>query len=411
MENMKKFNTVTDFINLAHFENNSTLGNNLIGQRLGSGLTPDVNFSSAYAFNTFNDLANYHSDKLNNHRYSRDSSEITSQVEYYFELMHNNSPCFLFNSGMSAVMASFSVLIEDVDHILTFGIYYRKTKSIIDSLARTNNKKVINLKSYKELKDKKFDNKEKILFLVENPSNPFMTLIDLKDLRQNFPNSKIIIDFSLAGLLNHNNLDLADIALTSCTKYIGGHNDFLAGLVIVNNKKYEMNIWQYRSMAGSLCDPLSTYLLLRSLRTYDIRIKKMLANINKTISKIRTNNNINTIFYPGEDFNSEEKNIYSQTLLHGGSVITFEVDENLNLIKNMENLRSIKMAPTFGSVDSLIEIPLYMSRGKKFDPTNDLGNLLDNLIMSKNLVRLSIGCEDWKFISEDLDILLKSAES
>ena len=67
------------------------------------------------------------------------------------------------------------------------------------------------------------------------------------------------------------------------------------------------------------------------------------------------------------------------------------------------------MAPTFGSVDSLVEIPLYMSRGKDFDPKNDFGNLLDNLIMSKNLVRLSIGCEDWKFISSDLEILLKSS--
>ena len=163
-------------------------------------------------------------------------------------------------------------------------------------------------------------------------------------------------------------------------------------------------------MAGSLCDPLSTFLLLRSLRTYDIRIKKMLENIDKTISKIRSNNYIEKIFYPGEDFNSEEKNICSQTLLHGGSVITFEVVGNLNLLKNMENLRSIKMAPTFGSVDSLVEIPLYMSRGKDFDPNNDYGNLLDNLIMSKNLVRLSIGCEDWKFISSDLEILLKSSK-
>ncbi len=409
MENYKKCNSVTDFINIAHFENNSTLGNNLIGKRLGSGLTPNVNFSSAYAFSSFSDLALYHSDKLNNHRYSRDSSEITSQVEHYFQMMHNNSPCFLFNSGMSAVMASFSVLIEDVDYIVTFGIYYRKTKSIIDNLARSSNKKVLNLNSYNDLKNKKFKDKERILFLVENPSNPFMTLIDLKELRQNFPKSKLIVDFSLAGLLNHQNLDLADIALTSCTKYIAGHNDLLAGLVIVNNQKYEMNIWQYRSMAGSLCDPLSTFLLLRSLRTYDIRIKKMLENIDKTISKIRSNKYIEKIFYPGEDFNIEENNICSQTLLHGGSVITFEVVGNLNLLKNMENLRSIKMAPTFGSVDSLVEIPLYMSRGKDFDPKNDFGNLLDNLIMSKNLVRLSIGCEDWKFISSDLEILLKSS--
>ena len=402
-----KLNTVTDFINQAHFANNSTLGKNVIGKKLGSALTPDINFSSAYAFTSFNDLASYHDDKLNNHRYSRDSTEITSQVEHYFELMHRNASCFLFRSGMSAIMASISVLINKVDTIVTFGIFYRKTQSILERISRLNKINLINLENFHDLDKYDFRDRDDVLFLVENPSNPFLSLIDLKDLRNKFQKSKIIVDFSLAGLLNHKNLHLADVAVTSCTKYIGGHNDLLAGLVVTNNKDYEVDLWQYRSMAGSLCDPFSTFLLLRSLRTYDLRIKKMLNNIKLAIESISSNKKIKNIFYPGSYFNKHEEIIFKETLNHGGSVLSFEVDKNINLIENMENLRSIKMAPTFGSVDSIVEIPLYMSRGKDYDPSKDYGNLLDNLLMSKNLARLSIGCEPWEFLSQDLEILLK----
>ena len=86
---------------------------------------------------------------------------------------------------------------------------------------------------------------------------------------------------------------------------------------------------------------------------------------------------------------------------HGGGVITIEVSENVNIRRNIENLRSIKMAPSFGSVDSLIEIPLYMSYWGNSD------NDLQLLGISDRLVRISIGCEPIKYILSDIKRLLK----
>ncbi len=406
MLNNKKL--VTSFLNQAHLNNNSTLGSNIIGSEIGQPLTPNINLSSAYAFPNFKELSQYHSDKFNNLRYTRDGSSISRQVEHYFSLMHDNSSCYLFSTGMSAIMAAITCTLSEIDIIITFGIFYRKTQSILENLSNTQKIKIINLNEYEDLKNLNIKNKSKVLFIVENPSNPFLKLISLKDLRENYKNSKIILDFSLSSLINHKDIKLADLAVTSCTKYISGHNDFLGGLVVTNNSKFNSKIWQYRSMAGSLIDPNSCYFLLRSLRTYDMRIEKMLINTSEVLNLISQNKNVKKIFYPGVFENKSEKRIKDETLNHSGSVISFECNKKINLCKNIENLNSIKMAPTFGSVDSLIEIPLYMSRGKDFDPKVDYGDALNNLLMSNRLIRLSIGCEPIDYIINDLKILLNN---
>ena len=79
--------SVTESINIAHLDNNSTIGSHKAGLNYGSPLTPAVNFSSAYAFRTIEDLLDYHNDKYNSVRYARDGTEITFQVEKYFECM------------------------------------------------------------------------------------------------------------------------------------------------------------------------------------------------------------------------------------------------------------------------------------------------------------------------------------
>ena len=147
----KNETSVTESINNAHLSNKSTLGSNVLGDHLGDPITPNINFSSAYAFSNFNDLKKYHNNKLKNHRYSRDSSEITSQVEHYFSRMHNNAKSFLFRTGMSAIMASIYILLNEVDTIITFGIFYRKTQSILDSFKENKLIRVINLNSVQDI--------------------------------------------------------------------------------------------------------------------------------------------------------------------------------------------------------------------------------------------------------------------
>src|SRR5690554_2784775 len=100
--------TVSQILNEAHLSNNSTLGQPADLPVYGAPLTPSLNFSTAYAFGSIDELGAYHENKYNSVRYARDSSLLVRQLERYFELMHGDAKSLMFNSGMSAISACFN---------------------------------------------------------------------------------------------------------------------------------------------------------------------------------------------------------------------------------------------------------------------------------------------------------------
>ncbi len=392
---------ITEFINIAHLNTNSTVGSHEIGSKHGSPLTPSINFSSAYAFQSVENLLNYHKDKYNSIRYTRDGTEIVFQVEKYFEVMYSQSKCLLFESGMSAIASALSSVLSKNCKVITFGNNYRKTKKIIDEYEELGVIESINYTRYDDLKERPVEGK-KIIFFIESPSNPFLRLANVIDIRKHYPDAVIILDFTLQGLLNDKNtFDFVDILVTSCTKYIGGHNDLIGGLVVLNTKKYYEKIWMYRSMRGGNLDAISSFLLLRSLRTYDMRISAIISNTKKVLKCLERKKNIIKIYYPGHYENSDQNNLFTDGLYHGGGVITVESAHGIDLKSNIKKLKSIKMAPSFGSVDTLVEIPLYMSYWGASEEN------LCSININERIVRLSIGCEPIKFITSDIKRLFK----
>ena len=392
---------VTKYINIAHLDTNSTIGSHKIESQHGSPLTPSINFSSAYAFRTVEDLISYHKDKYNSIRYTRDGTEIVFQVEKYFEFMYSKSKCILFESGMSAISSALSSVISNNCKVITFGNNYRKTKQVIDRYEEMGVIESINYIRYDDLKENPIKDK-KIIFFIESPSNPFLRLANIVDIRKHYPNAIIILDFTLQGLLNDkNSFDFVDILVTSCTKYIGGHNDLIGGLVVLNTKKYYEKIWLYRSMHGGNLDATSTFLLLRSLRTYDMRISTIISNTKKVLKYLEKDESVMKIYYPGKYENFDQNDLYTSSLYHGGGVITIESAQGVDLKANIEKLKSIKMAPSFGSVDTLVEMPLYMSY---WDASKE--NLC-SININERIVRLSIGCEPIEFIMSDIKRLFK----
>jgi cystathionine beta-lyase/cystathionine gamma-synthase len=399
---MKKLG-VTSVINNLHLSNNSTIGNNDLGDSLGSPLTPAINFSSAYAFKTIEDLNNYHLHKRDNTRYARDSNNLTRQVEEYFSHFYNGHPSFIFSSGMSAIATALGVLLPKVSNVVTFGIYYRKTESLIKENCMKLGLNHITCGSYEDVLS--LEIKGKTLFFVENFSNPFLRVVNIPSLRKVFPDSKILLDFTLQGLMNNSNeLEYADISVSSCTKYIGGHNDLLAGVLYTSDPNLVEEVWSHRSAYGSILDSFSAYFLLRSLRTYDLRIDKILTNTKKTLDLLSESNTIETIYYPFA-FNNDDQASLSSAYSHSGGLISFKVKDHIKLEDNLEHLCSIKMAPSFGSIDSLIEIPLYMSQQVRGN--NDSRGEYESVLISNRFVRLSVGCEPFEYLNNDLKKLFR----
>ena len=151
-------------------------------------------------------------------------------------------------------------------------------------------------------------------------------------------------------------------------------------------------------------DSFNAYLLLRSIRTYDLRIENMVNNAEKVIDKLSKSEVVKEIYYPFK-FNNADQKYFREKYNHYGSLITFLVDQDINLEQNISKLQSTKMAPSFGSVDTLIEIPKYMSK-RQIEQKKEDADFFECRVIDPRLVRLSVGCEPIKYILDDIDILL-----
>lgn len=392
--------TVTDLLNLSHLDSKSTLGQPAEIPLYGWPLVPSMNFSTAYAFNSIDDLVKYHDDKYNSIRYARDSSLLVRQLEYYFSQFHDGHHALLFNSGMSAVSACLNSIVNKDSVVLAAGSFYRKCNNIIANFESRFGIPFRNLPDIEALLAEGSDSENIVIFL-ESPSNPFLRIVDIESVRSAFPKARIVLDVTLQGLVNGvEQVSSVDYLVMSCTKYIGGHNDVLAGAVICRDEELYSRTWEDRSMRGGIVDNFSAYMLLRSLRTYDIRMERMLENVEEVLSFLDGNSSVESIYYPGRYANADQAEVFSSTLSHGGGVITFQVDRKINLEENLEKLLSTKMAPSFGSVDSLIEIPFYMSYwGRSRQDVQRLG-------LDERTVRFSVGNEPVKYILSDLERVL-----
>jgi len=390
--------TVTEQINKAYDVANHTTGRDSRFDMQYTPLVPSINLSSAHAYADEDSLAKYHENKMEHHRYSRDSNPTVSQLEYLFsEVLESNA--ILFSSGMAAIWSILWSVIEEVDSLATIGSFYRKTQTSLDELSAVARKPY---DSYPDVDSfLRTASDRKVLVHVESPSNPFLRIVDIREIRKRFPNAIIVYDNTLAGLLNDKTSDAdADFVVSSCTKYVGGHNDVIGGVVLTPHVSRMKRLWEIRSSQGGILDSLSGYLMLRSLKTYDARMSTIVSSTAKAIDYLASHRRIVEYYYPGSGRNADQAELFSELYHNGAGVITFLVAEGVDLKGGLAKLHSTKMAPSFGSTDSLIERPATMSHaGKSSEELAHLG-------LSMNHVRLSVGMEPVEYILRDLDRLL-----
>jgi len=236
------------------------------------------------------------------------------------------------------------------------------------------------------------------LILSELPTNPFLRVLDLERLtalaRQR--RIKTLIDATFATPLNLRPLDYgADLLVHSATKYLGGHNDLLAG-VIVGKARLIAALREAQGMLGGICDPHSAYLLLRGLKTFGLRMARHNANGLAVARFLAEHPRVERVFYPlllcHPDFATATR------LLHGGGgVVSFELRADLQGTSAfIDRLRIPYIAPSLGGVESLVEQPALMS----FYELSDEERLAVGI--KNNLVRLSCGIEDTDDLLADL---------
>jgi cystathionine gamma-synthase len=244
------------------------------------------------------------------------------------------------------------------------------------------------------------------LIVSETPTNPYLRVIDLEGLVEIAARNsvKTLIDSTFATPINLQPLTYGvDLVLHSGTKYLGGHNDLLAGALIGSESLIALvrqNLW----ILGAVFDPHSAYLLERGLKTLPLRVRHQNASASTIARHLEEHKGVRRVWYPGLASHPEHEVARRQMKGYGG-VVSFEIDGDLGATSAFVDAVSIPViASSFGGVESLIEQPALMSYYELSEEERLAIGIKDNL------VRLSVGVEDTRDLIDDLDRALAVIE-
>ena len=230
-------------------------------------------------------------------------------------------------------------------------------------------------------------------------TNPLLKVSSVKQIAKiaHQHDALVIVDNTFLTPYLQRPLDLgADVVLHSATKYLGGHSDFTAGMIVTKNKELSNQIYAVQNTIGAVLAPQEANLLRRGIQTLNIRMDRHIQNTEKIIAYLKSNPKVTKIYYPTVDQTSDDFKIISEEAKGAGGVLSFEIKDGLDAAKFVNSLQLIILAVSLGAAESLVEVPAFMSHFEIPKPERLKMGIKDELI------RLSVGLEDPDDLIADL---------
>jgi len=367
-------------------------------------LTTPIYQTATYWFRDSEELKAYQEGRLERDEYGRYGNPTWRAAERKLAELENGEDAVLFASGMCAATTTFLALLPRGGHMVVTSECYRRTRQFIDEyLSKLDvETTVIDPADPKKLADALRD--DTVLFFTESPTNPYLRVIDVAEAARvaHARGARVVIDSTFATPVNQRALDEgADLVLHSATKYLGGHNDLLAGAA-VGPKEVVATLRKALGILGGVSDPHSAWLLLRGMKTLGVRMAKHNENALAIARWLEAHPRIRRVWYPGLASHPDH-DVAKRTLAGFGGVVTFELDGDLDATTRfVDACRIPYIAPSLGGVESLIEMPAIMSF---WDRSREERAALG---MTDSLVRFSVGIEDAEDLIADLDQALRA---
>lgn len=303
----------------------------------------------------------------------------------------------IFSSGMAAVSSSLLSFLNNGDHcIFQNGLYGGTLHFVANEFERFGIDYTI-LKSNDPESFKKALKKNTKVIYIESPSNPLLSIIDLKQvalISQKY-GCISIIDNTFASPINQHPIDLGiDIVLHSATKYLGGHSDICAG-VALSSKAYIQRIMHTSMSLGGSLNALMCYLLERSIKTLGIRVEKQNQNAGMIAEFLQRQSSVEKVYYPGLKDHPGHDIAKSQMSGFGG-MLSFEL-KGQDITSFQKRLKLIKPAMSLGGVETIICAPATTSHRLVPQKQREEEGIKDNLL------RLSVGIEEVEDLIADLE--------
>ncbi len=336
------------------------------------------------------------------YQYSRSANPTRTALENALASIENGSHAMAFGSGLAAIDAVLKLLKSGDEVISTNDLYggtYRLFTKIFEGFGikfhYVGMEDAANIASY--------INENTKLIWVETPTNPMMTIIDIKAMAAVAKEHHLLlaVDNTFATPYLQQPLDLgADIVMHSATKYLGGHSDVVMGALVVNDKTLADRLYFIQNASGAICGPQDSFLVLRGIKTLHIRMQRHCENGKAVAEYLKKHPKIEAVYWPGFEEHPNHAIAKAQMKDFGGMVsFTTKGNNYEEAIKIVERLQIFTLAESLGGVESLAGHPASMTHASIPKEVREKTGVVDSLI------RLSVGIED----EEDLIADLKQA--
>jgi len=372
-------------------------------RKYADSLTTPIIQTSTFTFKDSKHIESFTKQGAEHFEYGRYGNPTAQIAEKRLANLEGAEDCVVFSSGMSAITTTILTLIQSGDHIVITDDSYKKTLEFCRSYLKQFGVEctIIPFGNY-EILEKSIKKNTRFIF-SESPTNPYLNIFDLVKIKKiaDRHNVLTLIDSTFATPLNQRPIEFGmDLVLQSATKYLGGHNDILAGAVLGKKKLVEKIRNLHKSMGG-LIDPHCCYLLLRGLKTFPLRVAKQNETALKVARFLQGHRQVKTVYYPFLESHPHYK-IAKEQMNGGGGVVTFEIKGALSTAKRfLDALKLCYIGPSLGGVETLITHPALVSY---YDYTRKQRYELG---ITDTLFRLAVGIEDADDIIDDLKRGLK----
>jgi len=311
-----------------------------------------------------------------------------------------------FSTGMAAITTTLLAMLRSGQHVVMTSDCYRRTRQFVNTVLDRFGVEhtFVEPGDYESLEAAIQPGKTRLI-ISESPTNPYLNVVDLERLvaiKQKHRGIKLFIDSTFATPVNQRPIDFGvDLVTHSCTKYLGGHNDLLGG-VVCGKAGIVGALRDFRGVMGANMDPQSAYLLIRGLKTLTLRVEQQNRSAQRIAEWLEAHPRVQKVYYPGLESHPHHRVAREQMRGFGG-VVSFLVEGELDRVSTfIDACRIPQIGPSLGGVESLIEQPALMSFYELTTAQREAIGIKDNL------VRFAIGIEDTDELIADLDQALRA---
>ena len=338
------------------------------------------------------------------YEYSRTGNPTREAVESLIAELESGTHGFAFASGLAAITAVLSLFEKGDKLILSDNVYggtFRLLNQVFQNFGITF--ELVDTSDIEKIR-KAVDEKVKAVY-IETPTNPLLGITDIQAVAElaKEHNLLTIVDNTFYTPYLQRPLELgADIVLHSATKYLGGHSDLIAGLVVVKEEKLAERLAFLQNATGGILAPFEAFLLLRGIKTLGVRLDRHVENAEKVAEYLIGHSEVKKVYYPGLKSHPGYE-INQRQAKNGGAMISFELNEGHDTNAFFRALNVITLAESLGGVESLACHPASMTHAAI--PKE----IRDKVGITEGLIRLSIGIEDVDDLIKDLEQAIEAS--